>query len=80
VPYQFAWRYQKVNADYLVEQGTAVRLEAGALDGELLPTLTCLLDDDARLSAMRDRMRALAREDAAAQLASELAGLAERTR
>jgi len=72
VPYPFAWRYQRVNADYLVSQGAAVRLDDEKLESELLPTLTSLLEDEARLGTMRARMRALAREDASAVLAHEL--------
>ncbi len=76
VPYPYAWRYQRVNADWLAERGAAVRLDDERLGEELLPTLRRLLDDRARLSDMRNRMRALARPEAAARLAMELLALA----
>jgi UDP-N-acetylglucosamine--N-acetylmuramyl-(pentapeptide) pyrophosphoryl-undecaprenol N-acetylglucosamine transferase len=76
VPYPYAWRYQRVNADWLAERGGAVRLDDERLVEELLPTLRRLLDDPARLSDMRKHMRALARPEAATRLAAELLALA----
>jgi UDP-N-acetylglucosamine:LPS N-acetylglucosamine transferase len=78
VPYPHAWRYQRVNADWLVGRGAAVRLDDGQLSEELLPTLRRLFKEWARLGDMRERMRALARPDAATRLAAELCALAER--
>jgi UDP-N-acetylglucosamine--N-acetylmuramyl-(pentapeptide) pyrophosphoryl-undecaprenol N-acetylglucosamine transferase len=75
VPYQFAWRYQKVNADYLVEQGAAVRLDAQDLEQTLWPTLESLLSDEARLAAMKNSARGLAKPEAATVLASQLRAL-----
>lgn len=72
VPYPFAWRYQKVNADYLVEQGAAVVLEDRDLGEGLLPALTSLLGDEARWTRMRERASGLARPDAASALATQL--------
>jgi UDP-N-acetylglucosamine--N-acetylmuramyl-(pentapeptide) pyrophosphoryl-undecaprenol N-acetylglucosamine transferase len=74
-PYPFAWRYQKVNADYLVEQGAAVRLDDEKLSQELLPTLEILLNDETRWAAMRERARRLARPESAAALALQLRSL-----
>ena len=37
VPYPYAWRYQKVNADYLANHGAAVVLEDARLKDDLLP-------------------------------------------
>lgn len=77
VPYQFAWRYQKVNADYLRRHGAALILEAGQLSGQLLPTVHSLFIDPRRLQSMRQAMQALSRPDAAGKIASlvrELAG------
>jgi UDP-N-acetylglucosamine--N-acetylmuramyl-(pentapeptide) pyrophosphoryl-undecaprenol N-acetylglucosamine transferase len=76
VPYPYAWRYQRVNADWLVNQGTALRLNDECLADELWPTLRRLLDDQELLASMAERMRALARPCAAEQLASELLSLA----
>jgi len=78
VPYPYAWRYQRVNAAWLVERGAAVRLDDEQLAEELLPTLRQWLDDRSRLRDMAARMRALARPDAAARLADELCKLAWR--
>jgi len=79
VPYPHAWRYQKVNADYLVEHNSALRLDDEKLKVELLPTLESLLGDEARLENMRTQMRALAKADAAAVLAHEMLRLARKT-
>jgi UDP-N-acetylglucosamine--N-acetylmuramyl-(pentapeptide) pyrophosphoryl-undecaprenol N-acetylglucosamine transferase len=75
VPYPFAWRYQKVNADYLVEQGAAERLDDEKLSQELLPTLENLLNDEMRWAAMRESARRLARPESAAALAWQLRAL-----
>ncbi len=76
VPYPHAWRYQKVNADYLAERGAAIRLDDERMAQDLLPTIRSLLDDTERLSQMRAKAAALAQPDAAQQLARELARLA----
>ncbi len=77
VPYPYAWRYQKVNADYLANRGGALVIEDRQL-AERLPVLVRdLLADRQRLSQMSTAMRALARPEAARRLADlilELAG------
>ncbi len=77
VPYPHAWEYQRVNADWLVERGAAIRLDEERLNEELLPTLRCLLGEHQARAAMAERMQALARPDAAARLAGELMALAQ---
>lgn len=79
VPYPFAWRYQKVNADYLSQRGAAIHMEDSAMNSDLLPTLTALLDDPQRLDAMRASARALAVPDAAGRIASLLRALVQRS-
>lgn len=59
VPLAWAWRYQKVNADYLVERGTAVQLTDEELPEKLLPTITQLLQDDERLAQMAQAAKSL---------------------
>jgi UDP-N-acetylglucosamine--N-acetylmuramyl-(pentapeptide) pyrophosphoryl-undecaprenol N-acetylglucosamine transferase len=76
VPYPYAWRYQKVNADYLVERGAALLLRDEAMTDELLPTLIALQADPARLAAMRASAQALAQPEGAWQAARELIRLA----
>ena len=76
VPYPHAWRYQRVNADWLTGRRAAVRLDDERLTDELLPTVRRLLSDRAALAGMSERMQALARPDAAARLAGELLALA----
>ena len=76
VPYPHAWRYQRSNADWLVERGAAVRLDDGRLRDQLLPTLRRLTNDQEAMANMATRMRAVARRDAAARLATELKALA----
>ena len=69
VPYPHAWRYQKVNADYLVERGAAVRLEDEELADRLLPTVLSLLRDDEQRAAMSAAARALDTPGAADNIA-----------
>jgi UDP-N-acetylglucosamine--N-acetylmuramyl-(pentapeptide) pyrophosphoryl-undecaprenol N-acetylglucosamine transferase len=77
VPYPHAWRYQKVNADYLTRRGAAIMLEDHRLSDELLPTLNVLIDNPNKLKAMRAAMFELSHPRAAEKIAStviELAG------
>jgi len=81
VPYPYTWRYQKVNADYLVDRGAAVRLDDERLDEDLLPLIRHLLDDPGRLEGMRQAAVALKRSDGAeniARLLVEVSGQAGR--
>jgi UDP-N-acetylglucosamine--N-acetylmuramyl-(pentapeptide) pyrophosphoryl-undecaprenol N-acetylglucosamine transferase len=76
VPYPHAWRYQKVNADYLESQGAATTLADEHLPGQLASLVLDLMRDRPRLEAMRQAMRTLARPDAATQIADQIATLA----
>jgi len=76
VPYPHAWRYQKVNADYLVQRGAAVMVDDARLAAELLPTVRALLTDPERLAAMSSAARRQAVPDAAARIAAEIERLA----
>lgn len=77
VPYPHAWRYQKVNADWLAARGAAVVVEDAALATQLLPTVRELFGAPARREQMAAAARALARPDAARALAQGLVQLAQ---
>jgi UDP-N-acetylglucosamine--N-acetylmuramyl-(pentapeptide) pyrophosphoryl-undecaprenol N-acetylglucosamine transferase len=77
VPYPYAWRYQKTNADYLVNRNAAVRLDDERMNTELLPTILALAGDEQRLAAMQSAAKALAQPNGAENIAAlmlELAG------
>ncbi|HSM71700.1 MAG TPA: UDP-N-acetylglucosamine--N-acetylmuramyl-(pentapeptide) pyrophosphoryl-undecaprenol N-acetylglucosamine transferase, partial [Anaerolineales bacterium] len=76
VPYPHAWRYQKVNADYLTNRGAAVKLEDRYLKEELLTTLTVLIENPNKLQAMRAAMFELSHPRAAEKIAGVLTELA----
>ena len=76
VPYPHAWRYQKVNADYLTRRGAAVVLEDHRLNDDLLPTLNVLMENPNKLKAMRAAMFQLSHPRAADKIASALIELA----
>lgn len=76
IPYPHAWRYQKVNADYLATRSAAVRLDDETLNETLLPTIERLMSDEAQLRAMGAAARSLARPDPAMKLANILQELA----
>jgi UDP-N-acetylglucosamine--N-acetylmuramyl-(pentapeptide) pyrophosphoryl-undecaprenol N-acetylglucosamine transferase len=76
VPYPHAWRYQKVNADYLTRRGAAIILEDHRLNDELLVTLNVLMENPNKLKAMRAAMFELSHPRAADKIASVLIELA----
>jgi len=76
VPYPYAWRYQKVNADYLAEHNAAVILQDELLDDTLLPVVKDLLQNEHKRNAMQTAMKTLSLPDAAKAIASQLVKLA----
>lgn len=78
VPYPYAWRYQKVNADHLVRHGAAVLLENAELGIRLVSVVSDLLSDEQELASMRKNMRTLATPHAAARIADLLVELGNR--
>ncbi len=78
VPYPHAWRYQKVNADYLVSQGAAIQIDDQELVDELLPTVVELITRTELLSNMASAMQRLAVTDAAEAIGDEILELAKR--
>jgi UDP-N-acetylglucosamine--N-acetylmuramyl-(pentapeptide) pyrophosphoryl-undecaprenol N-acetylglucosamine transferase len=72
VPYPHAWRYQRVNAEWLSGRGAAVVLDDDLLRRDLLFTVRDVLADREQLTRMRERSRALAHPDAAERLAAQL--------
>lgn len=76
VPYPYAWRYQKVNADTLVRHGAALMVTDSNLKAELLPTIKKLLQNPTRLSAMRAAAKSLSHPQAASEIGHLLLELA----
>lgn len=77
VPLAWAWRYQKVNADYLTERGTAVQLTDETLPHKLLPTILDLINNQEKLQNMSRAARALNKADGAANLAQLIMTVAQ---
>ena len=78
VPYPFAWRYQKVNAEYLVKHDAAVMIENAALSGQLSDAVFTILEDEQKLNTMRKNMHSLATPKAAEKIAGLLVELGNR--
>ena len=77
VPYPHAWRYQKVNADFLASKGAALVIEDAKLKSGLFLTVEKLLETPEKLQGMKKAMRELKQPQAAdkiARLLFELAG------
>jgi UDP-N-acetylglucosamine--N-acetylmuramyl-(pentapeptide) pyrophosphoryl-undecaprenol N-acetylglucosamine transferase len=75
VPYPYAWRYQKVNAQHLEARGAAVVLPDDMLGDEshgLAQRAIELLSDPARLHAMRGAALGAGRRDGAERIAALL--------
>lgn len=75
VPYPHAWRYQKVNADFLVSRGAAIMLENAALSRNIVSTIHNLLEDPSTLEKMSKAMHSLATPDAAKKIANAIIDL-----
>ncbi len=78
VPYPYAWRYQKVNADYLAGHGAAVLLVDEQLHDQLLAVVQDLLDHPEKLVAMKAAMKRLSQPRAAAAIGRQLLALSGR--
>jgi len=76
VPYPHAWRYQKINADYLAEQNAAVILQDEVLEDKLIPVVKDLLLNEHKRETMRDAMKKLSNPNASRMIASQLVKLA----
>ena len=72
VPYPHAWRYQKVNADYLVKRGAGYRLDDDKLLTELQPLVMDLLLDSKKLEGMKMAAAVLDQPDAAVKIVEVL--------
>jgi UDP-N-acetylglucosamine--N-acetylmuramyl-(pentapeptide) pyrophosphoryl-undecaprenol N-acetylglucosamine transferase len=72
VPYPYAWRYQKVNADYLAQRGAAILVRDELLQTELLTLVKDLLNNPSKRQAMRTAMKSLVRPKAAEAIAEQL--------
>jgi UDP-N-acetylglucosamine--N-acetylmuramyl-(pentapeptide) pyrophosphoryl-undecaprenol N-acetylglucosamine transferase len=78
VPYPYAWRYQKINADYLVSRGAATRLDDNRLTEDLAPTILSLLGNEEKLDDMSHAAKKLDRPDAAEKISSVLIEISKR--
>jgi UDP-N-acetylglucosamine--N-acetylmuramyl-(pentapeptide) pyrophosphoryl-undecaprenol N-acetylglucosamine transferase len=76
VPYPYAWRYQRVNAEYLTQRGAALMIEDAKLKSGLYLTVEKLLETPEKLEAMRNAMRGLYKAQAAEKIAKSLIDLA----
>jgi UDP-N-acetylglucosamine--N-acetylmuramyl-(pentapeptide) pyrophosphoryl-undecaprenol N-acetylglucosamine transferase len=75
VPYPYAWRYQKVNADYLADQGAAVRLNDEDMPERLLPVVLELIENEDKRRQMALASRKLDVPDSAGKLAELITAL-----
>lgn len=79
VPYPYAWRYQRVNASYLVKQGAAELIDDTQLADQLIPKVKRLMADHSQREKMSQIMHSLANPEAAARIANLLTDLATTT-
>ncbi len=79
VPYPYAWRYQKVNADHLVDHGAAKILVNDQLQDRLVSTIQDLLRNPDELLKMKTAAKSLATPGAAQNIANLLEELASRS-
>jgi UDP-N-acetylglucosamine--N-acetylmuramyl-(pentapeptide) pyrophosphoryl-undecaprenol N-acetylglucosamine transferase len=69
VPYPYAWRYQKVNADYLSSKGAAIVIQDEELKDSVVSVIQDLMKNREKLTSMRKKMSALAVHGAARNIA-----------
>jgi UDP-N-acetylglucosamine--N-acetylmuramyl-(pentapeptide) pyrophosphoryl-undecaprenol N-acetylglucosamine transferase len=76
VPYPYAWRYQRVNASYLVRHGAAVMIDDAQLTGQIIPKVRDLIANQELRDRMSQAMRSLAKPEAASRIATLLKDMA----
>jgi UDP-N-acetylglucosamine--N-acetylmuramyl-(pentapeptide) pyrophosphoryl-undecaprenol N-acetylglucosamine transferase len=69
IPYPHAWRYQRVNAEWLESRGAALCLQDESLTTTLEATLRDLIGDTTKRHAMSSAMQALASDRGAENIA-----------
>jgi UDP-N-acetylglucosamine--N-acetylmuramyl-(pentapeptide) pyrophosphoryl-undecaprenol N-acetylglucosamine transferase len=79
VPYPHAWRYQKVNAQYLEKHGAAIIVEDAELPQRILPLIMDLIHDPQKREQMSRAMKSVVNPQAASAIAGEITALAERS-
>ncbi len=72
VPYPHAWRYQKVNADYLAQRGAAVIVRDEMLKHDLIKIIKDLLANPLKRQAMSKAMKSLSQPQAAQAIAGQI--------
>lgn len=77
VPYPYAWKYQRVNAIYLVRRGAAEVIEDSQLAEKIVSVARGLMTDQAKREQMSAAMRSIARPEASMRIASLLTELAK---
>lgn len=68
VPYPYAWRYQKINAQYLVDHHAAIMLPDEEMDKRLLNEINHCLSKPHSIDEMRLAMQSLSIPDAAQKI------------
>lgn len=79
VPYPYAWRYQRVNANYLMKHGAVEIIEDSQLEEQIAPKVHGLMANPAKREKMSQAMHSLAKPEASARIASLLTDLAKST-
>ena len=72
VPLAYEWRYQEINADWLVERNAAIRLDEPEMDANLIPLIRDLMQNSARMNALQQGLAKIARTDGATNIARTL--------
>jgi UDP-N-acetylglucosamine--N-acetylmuramyl-(pentapeptide) pyrophosphoryl-undecaprenol N-acetylglucosamine transferase len=76
VPYPYAWRYQKVNAEYLVQNNAAILLKDEDLESNLFLVIKDILLNESKRQTMKAAMKKNSKPNAADLIASQLVELA----
>jgi UDP-N-acetylglucosamine--N-acetylmuramyl-(pentapeptide) pyrophosphoryl-undecaprenol N-acetylglucosamine transferase len=79
VPYPYAWQYQKVNAQYLVDHNAAILIRDENMDAMLFHEIISLLDNPQKLAEMRTAMQKLHQPDAAGKIGEIILNLSARS-
>jgi UDP-N-acetylglucosamine--N-acetylmuramyl-(pentapeptide) pyrophosphoryl-undecaprenol N-acetylglucosamine transferase len=77
VPYPHAWRYQRINADYLESQGAAVVLPDETLSESMTVEVLALMRNKPKRKEMRRVLEKIRQKNSALKLAGEIVAVAK---